>query len=102
MRRGWAKPLPRCAAARQGDRALFLARHAARERHHARTLPPVTTGDAAKGRRRRSGRPPQADSDETRARLLRTATQSFSVFGYGDTPMSLLAEDAGITQGTLY
>jgi AcrR family transcriptional regulator len=52
--------------------------------------------------RRKSGRPPQADSDRTRARILETASASFALHGYADTPVSAVAAAAGVTPGTLY
>src|SRR4051812_33410218 len=52
--------------------------------------------------RRKSGRPPQADSDQTRARILETASAGFALHGYADTPVSAIASDAGVTPGTLY
>jgi AcrR family transcriptional regulator len=52
--------------------------------------------------RRRSGRPPQSDSEETRARILATASRFFALHGFADTPISAIATDAGVTPGTLY
>jgi AcrR family transcriptional regulator len=33
---------------------------------------------------------------------VRTATERFALLGYSETPVSVLAEDAGVTSGTLY
>src|SRR5262245_39819099 len=61
--------------------------------------------DVRNGRRhprRRSGRPPQADSEETRARSVPTAARFFAVYGFADAAVTAVAKEAGVTTGTLY
>jgi AcrR family transcriptional regulator len=53
-------------------------------------------------RQKGPGRPRQTDSEVTRTRLLETARRSFALNGFADTPVSALAEEAGVTAGTLY
>ncbi len=48
------------------------------------------------------GRPPGADADATRQRIVETATERFAQQGYSETPVSVVAADAGLTSGTLY
>lgn len=53
-------------------------------------------------RRRGVGRPSQTDSAETRAHILVRAAGCFAANGYAGTPISRLAEAAGVTAGTIY
>jgi AcrR family transcriptional regulator len=53
-------------------------------------------------RRRGAGRPRRADPDETRARILQRARESFALHGFADTPVDAVATDAGVTSGTMY
>jgi AcrR family transcriptional regulator len=58
-----------------------------------------------KGRRsarRRRGRPPQSNSEETRAHILEVAHHVFALHGFDDTPVTAIARDAGVRPGTLY
>lgn len=50
----------------------------------------------------RVGRPPAADSAETRRRILRAARERFARDGFRATTNRLIAEDVGITSGAIY
>ena len=50
----------------------------------------------------RLGRPPDADSAQTRARILSGARQLFAARGYEATSNRLIAEEAGLTTGAIY
>lgn len=52
--------------------------------------------------RRRVGRPPDGDSSETRARILRAARDRFARDGFRTTTNRLIADDVGITSGAIY
>ena len=45
---------------------------------------------------------PRRDADATRQRLLRTALDLFTTLGYRETTTPMLAERAGIAEGTIY
>lgn len=48
------------------------------------------------------GRPPAADSAETRQRILQAARGRFARDGYRSTTNRLIADDVGITSGAIY
>lgn len=50
----------------------------------------------------RVGRPPAADSTETRRRILRAARERFARDGFRATTNRLIAQDVGITSGAIY
>lgn len=50
----------------------------------------------------RLGRPPDADSAQTRARILNGARELFAERGYETTSNRLIAEEAGLTTGAIY
>ena len=54
------------------------------------------------GSSRRVGRPPAADSAETRRRILRAARVRFARDGFRSTTNRLIAADVGITSGAIY
>lgn len=47
-------------------------------------------------------RPPQANSDATRAKILKAATQLFASQGDGKTSMRQVAREAGVAQATVH
>jgi AcrR family transcriptional regulator len=51
---------------------------------------------------RRVGRPTESDSEETRRQLLRAASVRFAHDGYARTTLRSIAQEAGLTAGTLY
>jgi len=51
---------------------------------------------------RRRGRPPAADSAETKAKIFECARQLFGERGYGSVTNKDLAAEAGLTTGALY
>jgi AcrR family transcriptional regulator len=53
-------------------------------------------------RKARLGRPPDTNSAETRAAILRSARQLFAAKGYEATSNRSIAEEAGVTTGALY
>jgi AcrR family transcriptional regulator len=50
----------------------------------------------------RRGRPPAADSEETRQRLLRAARERFGESGYARASMADIAHEAGVTPRAIY
>ncbi|QLL08727.1 TetR/AcrR family transcriptional regulator [Mycobacterium vicinigordonae] len=52
--------------------------------------------------RRPPGRPADVDSDDTRRLILDSAEQLFSDKGFATTTLKAIAENAGMTQGTVY
>lgn len=61
---------------------------------------PIPSGPMATVTRR--GRPPAADSAETRARILDVARRKFATLGFESASNRLLAEEAGLTTGAIY
>ena len=59
------------------------------------TWPPVAN-------KQRLGRPRDADSAQTRARILHGARQLFAARGYEATSNRMIAEEAGLTTGAIY
>jgi AcrR family transcriptional regulator len=51
---------------------------------------------------KRSGRPPDADGEVTRRRVMDSAQLCFSEQGYRETSNRIIAEKAGVTPGTIY
>jgi AcrR family transcriptional regulator len=62
----------------------------------------VSTTPKAGAPTRRRGRPPAADSEATRERILHSARLRFGRDGYGHTSMEHIADDAGVTPRALY
>jgi len=61
----------------------------------------VSPSKPAAGTRRR-GRPPAADSEATRERILASARRRFGRDGYATTSLEQIAADAGVTPRALY
>src|SRR5215471_14578424 len=57
---------------------------------------------SAKPMTRGPGRPPGANRDVTRARILKAARECFARSGYGATTNREIAEKAGLTAAALY
>lgn len=51
---------------------------------------------------RTAGRPPDADGERTRARLIEAAIERFARQGLASTTLRQVAETAGVSSGTLY
>ena len=51
---------------------------------------------------RRLGRPPDVDSNETRAALIAGARRTFAEYGFDATTNRAIAEAAGVTAGAIY
>ena len=51
---------------------------------------------------KRIGRPPGTDSQETRARILRTARACFAAYGYAATTNKMIAERSDLTPAAIY
>lgn len=51
---------------------------------------------------RRIGRPLGADSQETRTRIIAAAREKFALIGYANATNAMIAEECGVTAGTIY
>lgn len=55
-----------------------------------------------RGPKKRLGRPPATDSEETRRRIIETAQQCFGELGYEKATNNDIAERIGLTSGSIY